>query len=314
MFIILVILMAGRAIMDVPLNDKLHDFLSFIPEEDVIQLAKTSTSGLIQATNREEGIGIITRYSDALTLLNRRRIKTNYLAEYLHAKGVTFKLPGTKTSLSRKLLEFWGLQNTETYSFNEDSEVTSKNPRRVRHDSEVHENPATIVQCNSPNQSADAIQLQYLAEGNFPSSEATGQMLACQFVPWFYNSLNSIVSFKSTHFWPKCNFRLEVHGLTVNPMIHEAHSGEDAFKSLMNLVQVEQIRFNPNTLNGLGTKGRISPHGIAEVIAYGTVHRGDADFGKFEQMFSLLRDPQYANNFKILNTILRLQSNAICQA
>jgi len=138
----------------------------------------------------------------------------------------------------------------------------------------------------------------------------TGQLLAEQFTKWFYENLNDLSDFGPHHFWPHCSFRIEylrnsiVESKNVKEIVHD---GPKCFTELCELRNSQQIFFNPNLIPGVGVRGKINPHGLAQVIACGTVLKSGDVLGIFEQVFGLMMDPDAGNNYKIKYSMLRLR-------
>lgn len=66
-------------------------------------------------------------YSDPISLLNKARMKKAYLSEYLNQKGVRMTTPGTKTTLCKDLLSFWGQAIPDNLRI-----IDDESPRHVR--------------------------------------------------------------------------------------------------------------------------------------------------------------------------------------
>lgn len=139
-----------------------------------------------------------------------------------------------------------------------------------------------------------------------------GMRLAREFSSWYYERLNTLTDFTSTHFWEQCNFRLEMifAAEPQNTVIDEIiGNGEASCAKIKDLISVKLLYFNPNSETGL--RGYLNPHGLAQVMVCGTLHlRADGSHpavGVFEQMFGLMKDPNFGNNYRIKFSVLRLR-------
>lgn len=140
-----------------------------------------------------------------------------------------------------------------------------------------------------------------------------GQQLAIEFSRWYYERLNTLTDFTVSHFWTECNLRLEII-FAISPdnaIIEEViNNGEVCCAKIKDLVAVKELWFNPNC-NDAGVRGYLNPHGLAQVMVCGTIHQRDGPaIGVFEQMFGLMKDPKFGNNFKIRFSVLRLREGS----
>jgi len=145
---------------------------------------------------------------------------------------------------------------------------------------------------------------------------ADDQEFATQFTAWFYTKLNGVTgapdNFGIEHFFRDATLALLVimsgHGNSV-----EHFDGADLVaRRLVALITDEQLVLNANQSED-GVRGMSDLYGRRVVFVCGTVHRGNAVLGLFEQQFELVRDPNAENNWKICNTRLALSTRAPSQ-
>jgi len=292
----------------------MRDFLRTLSTQDLFSIAKTTTGGLIAPASSEDAILIITKYSDGVSLLNRRRIKREDMAKYLHSENVKIQLPADKTKLCRYVLNHWGLSDSQTQNYNFQEETTAS-PAPMTRNKEQN----TRSQDNQSNRGThSAFEATSNMEYEEPMAmdatfstlprQQTGQELAELFAPWFYNKWNNLDDFEPRHFWPQCNLRVEVIQPGTETTVKEIYqNGPECCQFLRLLIQTEELWMNPNLLDGLGVWGKINPHGLAQVIVCGTVHKNKRHFGIFEQVFGLVKDPNSENNFKIQFSVIRFR-------
>jgi len=301
------------------LMEGLKGFLSWLPEDDVMAILKTSTGGLIYASSKKDAISIILRYSDAVSVLNRRRVRKDVLAAYLHHENVQFRLPTDKTTLCRVCLTTWGHENVQAYQFldglSNPSDEAIRSPENIGILGSSNVIRAARTPSNSPNPHVqeDTMEVEYNTNQELLKQEAlAGQELAMKFTEWFFEKWNKLEDFVDSHFWPECNLRMEIVNQGSNPACKEVlNDGSSCCEEMRGLIRIEGLFFNPNL--GSGVRGKINPHGLAQVVVCGSVHRNSQVIGVFETMFGLVKDPLAQNNYKLKFVVLRFRaSSAIC--
>jgi len=147
------------------------------------------------------------------------------------------------------------------------------------------------------------------------TQSANDQEFATQFTVWFYAKLNGVTdapdSFGIEHFFDEATLALlSMNGVQVSTEHFDgAHL---VVRRLTALVTDEQLILNANQGED-GVRGMSDPHGRRIVFVCGTVHRGNAVLGLFEQQFGLVRDPTTENNWKISFTRLALSTRVPSQ-
>ncbi|XP_046373863.2 uncharacterized protein C3orf38 homolog [Haliotis rufescens] len=142
------------------------------------------------------------------------------------------------------------------------------------------------------------------------------QKLGETFVSWFYKILNSHnpslnqvpEDFGPHHFWN--DVKLYLLTRTPHESSEEYEGGVLVSQRFLALVKEEQLLFNPN-VTGDGVQVKSDPHGLVIIMVCGTIHRSNDCLGVFQQMFGLIGDPRYDNNWKVKVTKLRIQSSQV---
>ena len=148
------------------------------------------------------------------------------------------------------------------------------------------------------------------------STNGDQQQLGETFASWFYRILNShnpamgqtAEDFGPHHFWSDVTLQL----ICVTPQpSSDSYSGSVLVSErLLALVGEEQLLFNPN-VGVSGVSVRSDQHGLTYVLVCGTLHRQNECLGVYQQVFGLVRDPRFENNWKIKTTKLRIQSGQV---
>ncbi|ODN03727.1 hypothetical protein Ocin01_02934 [Orchesella cincta] len=328
----------------------MRQLINLLPEEEIAGLLNTVTSSLVSFGSgvdkdgkkidaRSHAISTILMYTDPISLMNKKRMKKAYLAKYLNQNGIKMTLPPTKNSLSKDILNYWGTDVPDNLTLIDDdesvrarvttertannmlsrSDIQASPNSRVPNGSTVAGNQSSVVASTSNNEVArtdneNAMDFEYTTAITLRQREAhLGQQLGREFSSWFYERLNTLTDFTSAHFWPECNFRLEIvfaadPGRTI---LEETMSGDSCCAQMKDLIAVKNLYFNPNTL-GSGIRGCLNPHGLAQVVVCGVVHQKDNSnpVGVFEQLFGLMKDPSLGNNYRIKFSILRLREGS----
>jgi len=145
---------------------------------------------------------------------------------------------------------------------------------------------------------------------------ADDQEFAAQFTKWFYMKLNGVTSapdgFGIEHFFADATLSLLVIAACQDSQVEHFDGADVVVRRLVALVADEQLVLNANQSED-GFRGMSDPHGRRVVFVCGTVHRGNAVLGLFEQQFGLVRDPTAQNNWKICSTRLALSTRVPSQ-
>ncbi|OXA65116.1 uncharacterized protein LOC110846088 [Folsomia candida] len=84
-----------------------REFLGILVEADVFAILKTTTGGLVGKQSKDEAITEIIKWSDAVSVLNRRKVTKDCLMRYLLKKNVQFSTQANKTTLCQLILKTW---------------------------------------------------------------------------------------------------------------------------------------------------------------------------------------------------------------
>ncbi|XP_068693968.1 uncharacterized protein C3orf38-like [Montipora foliosa] len=266
--------------------------LNKLSEQDLLTLTDTVTNRVVSPENKGEAVEAVLSYSHtASQLLRRKKVKRDHIYQYLAENGIIEPVSSDKPSLIRRALLFWG---SEQEGSDEENDDPGEN---LRESPSTSSNPTLPVSSSLKNSTFDG--------------KVDGQELATNFVPWFYNILNSFntSSDEATqqwgpqHFWDDAKSSiLMVSGGQVND---ECQGSVAVSDKLRELVCKEKLLFNANVG---GAKGQIDAYGLVRISVGGTVHRFSNCLGIFEQSFGLIRDPEMQNNWKIKFTDLKLKA------
>ena len=137
--------------------------------------------------------------------------------------------------------------------------------------------------------------------------------LGQKFTQWFFDSLNSHNPIKGVppkdfgpqHFYNEAQLML----LMLSPQeTREKCSGQQAVSDrFLDFVTKEHLLFSPSD-HPDGMMVDMSPHGLVVVLVCGTVHRENQCVGFFDQMFGLIKDPQFNSNYKIKISKMKLHA------
>jgi len=145
---------------------------------------------------------------------------------------------------------------------------------------------------------------------------ADDQEFATQFSVWFYTKLNGVNgaadSFGIEHFFNDATMTLLITTADHKNSIEHFDGADLVVRRLVALVADEQLILNANQSED-GVRGMSDPHGRRVVFVCGTVHRGNAVLGLFEQQFGLVCDPAAENNWKICSTRLAMSTRTPSQ-
>ena len=137
--------------------------------------------------------------------------------------------------------------------------------------------------------------------------------LGRQFCQWFFQLLNSQnptfgqqpQDWGPQHFWD--DVRLRLLASTENESKEEFLGAELVSLRLQALSRDESLLFSPN-LEPPGLRTISTAHGLVVVAVAGTIHRGQACLGIFEQVFGLIRSPLNDNSWKMKCIDLKIRA------
>lgn len=178
---------------------------------------------------------------------------------------------------------------------------------------------STLTSVSSPTINYIVSNQYNVVNVNSPSNTDPGvQKLGENFARWFFDALNSHNPSKSLHtkdFGPHHFLDdAELLLLVLGPSeTRDRICGQQAVcDRFLAFVKGEDLLFNPNCDHG-GIMVDTNPHGLVVVLVCGTVHRGNHCLGVFEQMFGLIKDPRFDNNWKIKISKLKMHAMAVSQ-
>lgn len=139
------------------------------------------------------------------------------------------------------------------------------------------------------------------------------QILGEKFAQWFYENLNTHSpglqrtpgDFGPHHFWDDAY--LVLNTCTPDPNTEKFDGPVLVSQRILSFAKDEHLLFNPNlTKDGLYVKS--NPHGLVMILVCGTIHRNNECLGVFQQIFGLVKDPRFENNWKIKMTKLEVKA------
>ena len=147
-----------------------------------------------------------------------------------------------------------------------------------------------------------------------PNTQALGE----HFAKWFYEMLNSFnptvpgdaKDFGPQHFWDDA--KIKINSVTPSPSTEEYEGPQLVSERLISFTKEERLLFNPN----IGQEGvfvKSSMHGLVMVMVCGTIHRSNNCLGVFQQVFGIIKDPRYNDNWKIKVTYLDVKSSKVTE-
>ncbi|XP_069009716.1 uncharacterized protein C3orf38 homolog [Embiotoca jacksoni] len=238
--------------------------LELMTKGDLLSLSDTVTNKMIAVENVTEARKTILSFTkNAEELLRRKKVQRDIIFKYLAGEGVRMSPSSEKHQLVKRTLELW-----------------------------------SSVKCGvdeSPR--GDMVKTTDMKVGFDPL------VLGQQFCQWFFqiwNSQNPSLGqqpqdWGPQHFWP--NVKLHLFSRVSSEHMEEFLGAELVSLRLLALTKEEHLLFSPN-LDSDGLKALTSPHGLVPVAVAGTIHRDAACLGIFEQIFGLIRSPEY-NSWKI---------------
>lgn len=200
----------------------------------------------------------------------------------------------------------------------QDDEDDAVNAIAVRRD---RENNASAVRDNPAHPLRDGEGPQLPHDWNWWRDRtlrqlADDQEFATQFTAWFYTKLNGVNDapndFGVEHFFHDATLALLVVSAGHDNSFEQFEGADLVVRRLVALISDEQLVLNANQSED-GIRGMSDPHGRRVVFTCGTVHRGNAVLGLFEQQFGLVRDPAAENNWKICSVRLAMSTRAPSQ-
>uniref|UniRef100_A0A0V0G992 Uncharacterized protein n=1 Tax=Triatoma dimidiata TaxID=72491 RepID=A0A0V0G992_TRIDM len=259
------------------------DLLKILGLDDLIELAKTCTTGVIQTSNINDSINAILLHSeDIRSILMRKKITRKVLFKYLHSRNISFPGNSEKTVLVDSVIHFW---NKACTVVDYQNETTSQ----IALDQSLGRMAVTFAEWvyNRIN----AIVLQDMNK---------------------QSNVNNLEILKEEDFW--CDAKLYIK-LTEGSNVIADYSSEgskECFSLIRQICQEHSLFFSPNLCEE-GTRGISEPHGVVLVMSCGTLHsaNGHHCVGLYEQMFGLIKDPMSDSNWKIKGSKLALRSQEV---
>lgn len=253
---------------------------------------------------------IIQHSPDATSILKRKVLSCSTLYTYLHQNSVRVYSPVTKKSLIESILKFWKdrANNIDKHESSQQQHCILQQQceyldeyddiQESESDSVSEKREWSVVNSNINNE----IQRETI---NFPIN-----VMARMFSEWFYKMFNAENGLTSDHFWPDSSLRVHIKSGD-NVDVQETLSNAGDVVDLLERTKCSHgLYFNPNISHG-GVQGRIDVHGLALIVACGTLHKDNLCVGVFQQMFALARDPQADNNWKVKSIELKLNSQSV---
>ncbi|KAL4227559.1 hypothetical protein ACF0H5_013002 [Mactra antiquata] len=298
-----------------------RNLLEKLDYPDLVSLVDTVTNRGISVTKKTEAIKVIITYTNSpAELLKRKKIRRDilvaYLTDYLYEKNeVGFKLPSGKKDLVLEILKRWGTDvehfelmeiddnSRDSDSFNTSSEKSFEASPPCQHDTHVTVHQFINITNVNVNSFPDPTKIDGFNVKEFGE----------QFAKWFYENLNSFCptlqkpngDFGPHHFWDDC--RLVIQTWSPGPSREVLLDPLSISDKLLMFPKNEQMIFNPNlTQEGIFVKS--SAHGLVEILVCGTVHRENNCLGLFQQLFGMVKDPRYNDNWKIKMSRLFLKA------
>lgn len=208
----------------------------------------------------------IIRYTpDAKSLLNRKKLKKEYIFNYLHNDGKTTVNPKSdKDLLITACIERWNLEAVA-------NEQTGM---------EMMDWSIDAVPSGAASQFA-------------PKGLDHKNIMLESFVKWFFGDFQRGPDLGD--FWPDATFRAQISALAGIEASDIAKTGSPSILSLFNYIFfVKKILFSPNYHNFDTDNLSIEAdsHGLIRIAISGTVHQKDVCIGIFDQRIGLIEDPR----------------------
>ncbi|XP_052101371.1 uncharacterized protein C3orf38 homolog [Mytilus californianus] len=291
-----------------------REILENIQTEELRLLTDTVTKKLIKVSSRSEAISAILTYSQSsCELLKRKKIKRDLLFKYLVDKGIVVSVSSDKRTIIERLLKTWGTKNITALMTHYDEDMPSSSSSE--NFSEPQRNQVMIPQANKTELTTLPGSSNHSNACASASSNATDlQLLGETFARWFYKVLNSqnphmgvsAEEFGPCHFWDEAKLMLLI--VTDDQSTKDELSGSQFVSDrLLLFTKSEFLLFNPN-ISRDGVYVKSERHGMVVVLVCGTIHRQNQHLGVFDQMFGLVKDPRFNDNYKIKLTKLKLHN------
>ncbi|ESO86692.1 hypothetical protein LOTGIDRAFT_128762 [Lottia gigantea] len=265
-----------------------ESILRKLSNDDIMSLKDTVTNRKIAVEGVKEAIKVIITYSDSSRdLLRRKKINRDILFQYLYDCKVVVSPNLDKSRLIDKILEYWKSDQTL------DTTSSSLNVSRTE---------LSSLDCKKVIASAAVINQE-------------DQALAETFVTWFYKMLNSQNPFMNQvpedfgpqHFWNDSKLILKTNQTNE---IEEFEGCDIVCQRFLAFMKEEFLLFNPN-VSAEGVKLQKDPHGLIMISVCGTIHKENNCLGTFQELFGIIRDPRFENNWKIKTTTLGMRASQV---
>ncbi|XP_067134274.1 uncharacterized protein C3orf38 homolog [Centruroides vittatus] len=296
-------------------KEGINSILQKLSDSTLDSLVFTTTKGLIKAENRKEAIKAIISYSEsAYELLKRKKIKKEYLFNFLKENNVIVSVTSEKWMVIKECLKFWNSDTTQVEEINDecmDVEQISSDydtTKTTLISVTPHSNDGQTNSCISAMPSmSNCSSLPQQSNNLLPNADILDQM-GRKFSEWFYNLINSIIetpgSFTPDHFWLDCTLkvRIDQDGAIINKQFSNSNEVAEYF---YHLVTQERMFFHPN--HYYGTNCLTEVHGLVKIRVSGVLHQGDNCVGLFDQIFGLVRSAGSESNWRIKYSELLLK-------
>uniref|UniRef100_A0A069DS40 Uncharacterized protein n=1 Tax=Panstrongylus megistus TaxID=65343 RepID=A0A069DS40_9HEMI len=261
------------------------DLLKTLELDDLIELARTCTTGVIQTSNINDSINAILLHSeDIRSLLMRKKITRSVLFKYLHSRNISFPGNSEKSMLVDSVIHFWNKACTVVDYQNEKKETS-----QIAQDQSLGRMAVTFAEWvyNRIN----AIVLQDMNK---------------------QSNINNLEILKEEDFW--CDAKLYIKLMQGSNIIadYSSEGSKECFSLIKQICKEHSLCFSPNLCEE-GTRGISEPHGVVLVMSCGTLHsaNGHHCVGLYEQIFGLIKDPMSDSNWKIKGSKLALRSQEV---
>lgn len=306
------------------------NLLQVLKDEELFSLADTVTKKQIDtARSKTEAVkAILTFSTSAEELLNRQKITRDVLFKYLVANNISPSVNIRKPELIYEVLKLWTKDSqVQTYV-----PQTSPLPTQSNSVQPCTSQVLSAVKIESHKNTTYSPTINYVVHNqynmvNVNSSSSSGppalvnhelQRLGETFARWFFDALNShnpsrgvpVQDFGPQHFLDDAELHLLKLGAIED---RERCSGHQAVSDrFLAFVKGEHLLFSPNCEHG-GIMVDTNPHGLVVVLVCGTIHRENQCLGIFDQMFGLIKDPRFDNNYKIKISKMKLHATTVSQ-
>ncbi|XP_061163117.1 uncharacterized protein C3orf38 homolog [Saccostrea echinata] len=306
------------------------NLLQLLKDWEIFSLADTVTKKQIDtARSKTEAVKAIISFStSAEELLNRQKITRDVLFKHLVTNNINPSVNIRKPELIAEVLKLWR-KDLQVQTYAPQSSLLPTQSSSVQPGTSQVLN---AVKIESHANTTYSPTINYVVHNqynmvNVNSSSSAGppaqsnhelQTLGETFARWFFDALNShnpsrgvpVQDFGPQHFLDDAELFLLKLGAVEN---REKCSGHQAVSDrFLGFVKGENLLFNPNCEHG-GIMVDTNPHGLVVVLVCGTIHRENQCLGIFEQMFGLIKDPRFDNNYKIKISKMKLSATTVSQ-